>query len=56
MPTDPRIDPLRFAYWVPNLSGGLVTLDPGAVPKGSRRNPNPSAGLTDTQHLAHVGG
>ena len=25
MPTDPRTDPLRFAYWVPNVSGGLVT-------------------------------
>jgi dimethylsulfone monooxygenase len=25
MPTDPRTDPLSFAYWVPNVSGGLVT-------------------------------
>ncbi len=25
MPTDPAITPLRFAYWVPNVSGGLVT-------------------------------
>lgn len=25
MPTDPTITPLRFAYWVPNVSGGLVT-------------------------------
>lgn len=25
MPTDPRTEPLRFAYWVPNVSGGLVT-------------------------------
>jgi FMNH2-dependent dimethyl sulfone monooxygenase len=25
MPTDPTIEPLRFAYWVPNVSGGLVT-------------------------------
>jgi dimethylsulfone monooxygenase len=23
--TDPRTEPLRFAYWVPNVSGGLVT-------------------------------
>ena len=25
MPTDPSTEPLRFAYWVPNVSGGLVT-------------------------------
>ena len=25
MPTNPKTDPLRFAYWVPNVSGGLVT-------------------------------
>jgi alkylation response protein AidB-like acyl-CoA dehydrogenase len=25
MTTDPAIEPLRFAYWVPNVSGGLVT-------------------------------
>jgi FMNH2-dependent dimethyl sulfone monooxygenase len=25
MTTDIAIDPLRFAYWVPNVSGGLVT-------------------------------
>ncbi|BDB40686.1 MULTISPECIES: dimethylsulfone monooxygenase SfnG [Mycobacterium] len=25
MPTDPTTTPLRFAYWVPNVSGGLVT-------------------------------
>jgi FMNH2-dependent dimethyl sulfone monooxygenase len=25
MPTDPTREPLRFAYWVPNVSGGLVT-------------------------------
>jgi FMNH2-dependent dimethyl sulfone monooxygenase len=25
MPTDPATEPLRFAYWVPNVSGGLVT-------------------------------
>jgi FMNH2-dependent dimethyl sulfone monooxygenase len=25
MPTDPTTEPLRFAYWVPNVSGGLVT-------------------------------
>lgn len=25
MPTDPVSEPLRFAYWVPNVSGGLVT-------------------------------
>jgi FMNH2-dependent dimethyl sulfone monooxygenase len=25
MPTDPTTDPLSFAYWVPNVSGGLVT-------------------------------
>src|SRR5450755_301757 len=25
MPTDPISEPLRFAYWVPNVSGGLVT-------------------------------
>jgi FMNH2-dependent dimethyl sulfone monooxygenase len=25
MPTDLRTEPLRFAYWVPNVSGGLVT-------------------------------
>jgi dimethylsulfone monooxygenase len=25
MPTNPETDPLRFAYWVPNVSGGLVT-------------------------------
>jgi dimethylsulfone monooxygenase len=25
MPTDLTTDPLRFAYWVPNVSGGLVT-------------------------------
>ncbi|MBO0768035.1 MAG: dimethyl sulfone monooxygenase SfnG [Solirubrobacterales bacterium] len=25
MPTDPKTEPLRFAYWVPNVSGGLVT-------------------------------
>ena len=26
MPTDPATTtPLRFAYWVPNVSGGLVT-------------------------------
>ena len=25
MPTDPAGEPLRFAYWVPNVSGGLVT-------------------------------
>src|ERR1700729_3431181 len=25
MTTDPTIEPLRFAYWVPNVSGGLVT-------------------------------
>lgn len=25
MPTDPTPTPLRFAYWVPNVSGGLVT-------------------------------
>jgi FMNH2-dependent dimethyl sulfone monooxygenase len=25
MPTDPRSEPVRFAYWVPNVSGGLVT-------------------------------
>jgi dimethylsulfone monooxygenase len=24
MPTDIRTEPLRFAYWVPNVSGGLV--------------------------------
>ena len=23
--TGPAIEPLRFAYWVPNVSGGLVT-------------------------------
>ena len=25
MPTDPRTATLSFAYWVPNVSGGLVT-------------------------------
>ena len=25
MTTDPTTEPLRFAYWVPNVSGGLVT-------------------------------
>jgi dimethylsulfone monooxygenase len=25
MTTDPATEPLRFAYWVPNVSGGLVT-------------------------------
>ena len=25
MPTDPTTEPLRFAYWVPNVSGGLAT-------------------------------
>lgn len=25
MPTEPTTAPLRFAYWVPNVSGGLVT-------------------------------
>jgi hypothetical protein len=25
MTTDPTAEPLRFAYWVPNVSGGLVT-------------------------------
>ncbi|HWG64585.1 MAG TPA: dimethyl sulfone monooxygenase SfnG [Streptosporangiaceae bacterium] len=25
MTTDPASEPLRFAYWVPNVSGGLVT-------------------------------
>jgi FMNH2-dependent dimethyl sulfone monooxygenase len=25
MTTDPTSEPLRFAYWVPNVSGGLVT-------------------------------
>ncbi len=25
MSTDPTVEPLRFAYWVPNVSGGLVT-------------------------------
>ena len=25
MTTDITADPLRFAYWVPNVSGGLVT-------------------------------
>jgi dimethylsulfone monooxygenase len=25
MTTDPSLDPLSFAYWVPNVSGGLVT-------------------------------
>lgn len=25
MPAPPATDPLRFAYWVPNVSGGLVT-------------------------------
>jgi dimethylsulfone monooxygenase len=25
MPTDPTAEPLGFAYWVPNVSGGLVT-------------------------------
>src|ERR1700744_3084310 len=25
MTTDSTTDPLRFAYWVPNVSGGLVT-------------------------------
>jgi FMNH2-dependent dimethyl sulfone monooxygenase len=25
MTSDPTTDPLRFAYWVPNVSGGLVT-------------------------------
>ncbi|MGD9696290.1 MAG: dimethylsulfone monooxygenase SfnG [Thermoleophilia bacterium] len=25
MPADTPIDPIRFAYWVPNVSGGLVT-------------------------------
>ena len=25
MTTEPTADPLRFAYWVPNVSGGLVT-------------------------------
>ncbi len=25
MTADPTTGPLRFAYWVPNVSGGLVT-------------------------------
>ncbi|MFD8525751.1 dimethyl sulfone monooxygenase SfnG, partial [Streptomyces capillispiralis] len=25
MPAPPSADPVRFAYWVPNVSGGLVT-------------------------------
>lgn len=25
MPAPPSTDPVRFAYWVPNVSGGLVT-------------------------------
>ena len=25
MTTDPTTEPIRFAYWVPNVSGGLVT-------------------------------
>ena len=25
MTTDPTTEPLRFGYWVPNVSGGLVT-------------------------------
>jgi FMNH2-dependent dimethyl sulfone monooxygenase len=25
MTTDPTTEPLRFAYWVPDVSGGLVT-------------------------------
>jgi hypothetical protein len=29
MTTDPATGPLRFAYWVPNVSGGLVP-DPAA--------------------------
>ena len=31
MPTDPTAEPLRFAYWVPNVSGGLVTRDRKSV-------------------------
>jgi hypothetical protein len=91
MPTDPRTDPLRFAYWVPNVSGGLVTstieqrtdwsfeynrklarlaeragfegrdvlpiVRELEVEAGLDRDavPDPAAGLTETDHLAHVG-
>jgi hypothetical protein len=43
MTTTPATDPLRFAYWAPNVSAGLVT---GTIEQRSLKpKPLPGAGL-----------
>ena len=50
MPTDPRTDPLRFAYLVPDVSGGLVTSSIEQRIDGSFED----VVRSDNEHLAHV--
>ncbi|MFI0469945.1 hypothetical protein ACH347_38250 [Saccharopolyspora sp. 5N102] len=38
MPDAVPAEPLKFAYWVPNVSGGLVTRPPVAQARSDSRN------------------